>query len=244
LWCPQTPLGIQQNLSIEQQQVRLEKDDILVLLSDGVTDIRNSRGDCFGFERLRRFVKRNADLGSQELADRIYDHTVRFSAGELVDDFTIVVLKCTKNGEKTHVKEMVVINKPIAVNDVRRFVAEELKEAGFSKSDASDVLVAVCEAVTNSVLHGQSPDGENNNIRVGCFIEDSHLKIAISDRGIGYSPDLSTWRPPDLVRDRGRGIYLMQKLMDDVRFVARDRGATIILSKKLPNDAGSEDRWK
>ncbi|MHB8841872.1 MAG: GAF domain-containing protein [Candidatus Aquicultor sp.] len=242
LWSPQTPLGIQQNLFIEQQQVRLEKDDVLVLLSDGVTDIRNNKGDCFGFERLRRFVKRNPDLSAQELADRILEHTTRFSAGDLADDFTIVVLKCTKNGEKTDVKEMVVINKPIAVNDVRKFVGEELKTAGFDKNDSSDVLVSVCEAVTNSVLHGQSPDGENNNIRVGCFIQDSFFKVAISDSGIGYGPDLSAWRPPDLVRDRGRGIYLMQQLMDDVKFIARDRGATIILSKKLPNSDDSA-RW-
>jgi len=242
LWSPQTPLGIQQSLSIEQQQVRLDKGDMLVLLSDGVTDIRNNKGDCFGLERLRRFVKRNADLSAQELADRIYKHTVRFSAGELDDDFTIVVLKCTKNGEKTDVKEMVVINKPIAVNDVRRFVAEELKATGFDKPGSSDVLVAVCEAVTNSVLHGQSPDGEDNNIRVGCFIEDSFFKVAISDSGIGYNPNLSAWRPPDLVRDRGRGIYLMQRLMDDVKFVARDRGVTIILSRKLP-DSCDENRW-
>lgn len=153
-----------------------------------------------------------------------------------------MVLKCTKNGEKTDVKEMVVINKPIAVNDVRRFVAEELKATGFDKPGSSDVLVAVCEAVTNSVLHGQSPDGEDNNIRVGCFIEDSFFKVAISDSGIGYNPNLSAWRPPDLVRDRGRGIYLMQRLMDDVKFVARDRGVTIILSRKLP-DSCDENRW-
>lgn len=243
LWSPQTPLGIQQNLFIEQQQVRLGKGDVLVLLSDGVTDIRNNKGDCYGLERLRRLVKKNTELSSQDLADLIYDRTTRFSAGELVDDFTIVVLKCTKNGEKTHIKEMVVINRPIAVNDVRRFVARELKIAGFNKSDSSDVLVAVCEAVTNSVLHGQSPDGENNNIRVGCFVEGPYFKVAISDSGIGYNPDLSAWRPPDLVRDRGRGIYLMQQLMDDVRFVARDRGVTVILAKKLPGDSGSGDRW-
>jgi len=233
LWDPQTPLGIKQTLFIEQKQVRLGAGDILVLLSDGVTDIRNKRGDCFGFERLEAIIEKNASLSGQELTNLIYEKTIGFSTGELIDDFTIVVLKCTSNGKETPLNEFVVANKPIAVNDVRRFVAEELKKAGLPKSDISDVLVAVCEAVTNCVLHGQSPDGENNNIRVGCSLENSTFKVRISDNGIGYNPNLAEWRPPDLVRDRGRGIFLMQELVDNVEFTTTDRGAMVVLEKKL-----------
>jgi len=236
LWAPQTPLGIQQNLMIEQQQVKLGSGDVLVLLSDGVTDIRNSKGECFGFERLRRIVRKHADLGGQELANLIHEQTLKFAIGEFADDFTIVVLKCTKEGEEAPVKELVVANKPIAVNDVRRFVSAELKKTPFSRVDASDILVAVCEAVTNSVLHGQSPDGENNNIRITCSYESGNFKINISDNGIGYNPNLPEWHPPDLVRDRGRGIFLMQQLMDGVEFAADDRGATVTLTKKYKRE--------
>lgn len=242
LWTPQTPLGIQENLFIEQQQVKLKAGDVLVLLSDGVTDIRNHKGDCFGFQRLRRMVRRHSSLGAQELADLIYEKTMAFSAGELIDDFTIVVLKCTKQGEETSSREIVVANKPIAVNDVRRFVSAELKKAQVNKGEISDILVAVCEAVTNCVMHGQSPDGENNNIRVGCAIdEENNFLIKITDSGIGYNPNLAEWRPPDLVRDRGRGIFLMQELMDHVEFVPGDRGSSVIMTKRVHLD---KDRWE
>ncbi|MCL6472245.1 MAG: GAF domain-containing protein [Firmicutes bacterium] len=233
LWSPQTPLGIQQNLFIEQQQVKLRKGDILVLLSDGVTDMRNSRGDCYGFERLRRLVKKFAHLGSQELANLIFEQTVRFSTGDMIDDFTIVVLKCIKDIDEAPVKELVISNKPIAVTDARRFVAEALRETPISKADSSDILIAVCEAVTNCVLHGQSPDGEDNNIRVSCGLEHGYFKVTISDKGIGYNPNLTEWRPPDLIRDRGRGIYLMQQLMDEVQFIQGDRGVIVVLKKKV-----------
>ncbi len=238
LWSPQTPLGIQQNLFIEQQQVKLNKGDILVLLSDGVTDMRNSRGDCFGFERLRRIVKKNVHLGSQDIANLVYEQTINFSTGELVDDFTIVILKCTRDADIVPYKELVVANKPIAVTDARKFVAEAMKETPLTKSEASDVLVAICEAVTNSVLHGQSPDGEDNNIRISCVYENNRFKVMISDTGIGYNPNLSVWRPPDIIRDRGRGIYLMQQLMDDVQFIPGDRGLTVVLSKKTNSERG------
>jgi PAS domain S-box-containing protein len=234
LWAPQTPLGIQQNLFIEQQEIKLRMGDILVLLSDGVTDIRNNRGDCFGFDRLRRIIKRHAGLSSQELANLIYEKTMEFSAGDLIDDFTIVVLKCTKNGEQSNIKEFVVANKPIAVNDVRRFVATELKKLSLPKVDAGDILVAVCEAVTNCVMHGQSPDGENNNIGVSCSLEGNNFKVRISDNGIGYHPSISEWKAPDLEKDRGRGIYLMRELMDEVRFEPSDRGSAVVLVKRLP----------
>jgi sigma-B regulation protein RsbU (phosphoserine phosphatase) len=233
LWDPQTPLGIRENLSIDQKQVVLGTDDMLVLLSDGVTDIRNKHGECFGLDRLKRLVKRNSDLGAQRLADFIYKKTKDFSVGELTDDFTIVVLRCTKESKTAAVRELVVANKPIAVNDVRRYVSDELKKAGMGKNDISDVLVAVCEAVTNSVMHGQSPDGENNNIRVTCSVEDGRFDITITDNGIGYNPNLSEWRPPDLVRDRGRGIFLMQELLDELHFITNDRGTTVVLGKKI-----------
>ncbi|HEY3374232.1 MAG TPA: GAF domain-containing protein [Candidatus Aquicultor sp.] len=233
LWTPQTPLGIQENLFIEQQQVRLKTGDVLVLLSDGVTDLRNKKRECFGFQRLRKLVKQYAHLSAQELADLIFYTTVNYSTGELVDDFTIVVLKCTHEGIRTSEKEMVIANKPIAVNDVRRFVSTQLKSAHIAKHDISDILVAVCEAVTNSVMHGQSPDGENNNIQIKMDLKGDAFTIKITDSGIGYNPDLATWRPPDIVRDRGRGIFLMQELMDDVGFEAGDRGSTVTLVKKM-----------
>ena len=133
-----------------------------------------------------------------------------------------------------------VANKPVAVNDIRTFVKAELKRAKVVTADVSDILVAACEAVTNCVMHGQSPDGENNNIRVRCDLEDNAFTVAISDSGIGYNPNLSEWHPPDLVRDRGRGIYLMQELMDNVEFVPGDRGSTVVLTKNVLVD---KDRW-
>ncbi|MBS3909619.1 MAG: GAF domain-containing protein [Actinobacteria bacterium] len=233
LWDPQTPLGIRESLFVDQKQVVLGAGDVLVLLSDGVTDIRDKRGGCFGLDRLKRLVKKNVTLGAQRLTDLIYRRTIAFSAGELNDDFTIVVLKSTEEAKAPALSEFVVANKPVAVNDVRRFVAEELKKAGMPRIDTSDVLVAVCEAVTNSVMHGQSPDGENNNIRVTCALGDDCFKIRIADNGIGYNPNLAEWRPPDLIRDRGRGIFLMQELVDDIDFIATDRGTAVQLSKKI-----------
>jgi len=238
LWAPQMPLGIQQNLSIDQHEVRLKNGDILVLLSDGVTDIRNSQGNYFGLVRLRRIIRKYAHLSAQELAEEIFSHTMNFSAGELSDDFTIVVIKCTKTSEDIGVKELVISNKPIAVNDARKFIANALKEKNVDEEILSDILVAACEAVTNCVLHGQSPDGLDNNIRIRCSFEGTDFKLMVTDNGIGYHPNLSEWRPPDLVRDRGRGIYLMKKLMDKVEFLAGNRGATIVLTKNILRKRG------
>lgn len=235
LWSPQIPLGIQQELFIEQHQVRLKTGDILVLLSDGVTDTMNSKRECFGLDRLKRLVKKHSELNGQQIADMIYKQTIEFSTGELNDDFTIVVLKCTDDGrDEKSVREIVIANKPVAVNDVRKFISRELKHAKLSIGDTGDILVAACEAVTNCVLHGQSPDGENNDIRVKCISKNDLFRVEISDNGIGYNPNLLEWRPPDLVRDRGRGIFLMQNLMDKVEFLVGDRGTTVVLEKALP----------
>ncbi len=80
--------------AFEERQVSLRLGDVLVLYSDGVTDMRNGAGEFFGRESVARLVSTLRTYDAERLANSIY-HVVRQhrGPGESFDDFTLLVIK-------------------------------------------------------------------------------------------------------------------------------------------------------
>ncbi len=76
--------------------VPLERDDCLVLYTDGVTETLNSEGDEFGLERMMQAVRASASKGAQAIVNRIIDD-VRDFTGSIPqnDDITLIAIRKT-----------------------------------------------------------------------------------------------------------------------------------------------------
>ena len=57
---PDLPLGIAPEVQYAEHTFRLELGDRMTLLSDGVVEARDARGDLFGFERTRAISAQSA----------------------------------------------------------------------------------------------------------------------------------------------------------------------------------------
>ena len=74
--------------------VRMEKDSLLLLFSDGIFERTNTSGIQYGFERLKDLVKNNFGKSSKEIINIIFDDVKKFGNNKsLEDDATIVILK-------------------------------------------------------------------------------------------------------------------------------------------------------
>jgi phosphoserine phosphatase len=72
----------------------LEPGDLLVLLSDGIYEYCNPRGEQFGEERVMEFVAAHRHLRMEPLADALLAELQRFAAGApQEDDITVVLVK-------------------------------------------------------------------------------------------------------------------------------------------------------
>ena len=82
-----------------------------------------------------------------------------------------------------------------------------------------NVLIATIEAANNAILHGNKLD-ENKNVDILFKVEDSKLKIVVKDQGIGFDyaniPDPTS--PENIEKINGRGVFLMEKLSDEIFF--------------------------
>jgi phosphoserine phosphatase RsbU/P len=88
------PLGIYEDVSYDEWGVTLDRGDILVFHSDGITETTNSEGQFFGNQRLRKLIEEQHPLGAAELADFILREVDWFAqSAPLSDDRTLVVLK-------------------------------------------------------------------------------------------------------------------------------------------------------
>jgi serine phosphatase RsbU (regulator of sigma subunit) len=89
-------LGLFDTASYESGAFRLDKGDILVVYSDGLTDAQDPRQEMFGEERLLKIIRQQAPSGSHALQRQFLDDIAEFTQGmPQPDDITFVVVeKC------------------------------------------------------------------------------------------------------------------------------------------------------
>jgi len=125
------------------------------------------------------------------------------------------------------------------IKAVDALVAEVAASAGFDADSTQDVQIAVREAVTNAIVHGNGKD-ESRRVRLQIAVSSASLEVRVQDQGRGFDPgDVPDPRAPEnLCRSCGRGILFMRSLMDEVRFRrTADAGTQVILRKRRAHAA-------
>ncbi|MGA3017026.1 MAG: SpoIIE family protein phosphatase [Bryobacteraceae bacterium] len=89
-------LGLFDTASYESGAFRLDKGDILVVYSDGLTDAQNPQEEMFGEDRLQNLIRQEAPSGSHALEQKFLNDIAEFTQGmPQPDDITFVVVeKC------------------------------------------------------------------------------------------------------------------------------------------------------
>ena len=72
-------------------------------------------------------------------------------------------------------------------------------------------------------------------MKIHAQIEDSKLLIKIKDEGKGFDPTTlpDPTQPENLLKDSGRGVFLMKVYMDDVKYNVTPTGLETILVLKI-----------
>jgi len=111
----------------------------------------------------------------------------------------------------------------------RHIVVDALRELGVVEDCINDIAVAQSEACTNVVDHS----GPGDEYEVKVEICDDRCVISVVDTGRGFDSSHASG-PIDLGAERGRGIQLMQALVDEVHFVSdAESGTAVRLEKAL-----------
>ena len=87
-------LGVSPDAKYEQGSVRIEPGDLLILFTDGVTEVMDSEDLEFGENRLLDLVLRHLDAPLEQLVDGIFEELAAFRGERaLEDDVTLVLAR-------------------------------------------------------------------------------------------------------------------------------------------------------
>ena len=111
-------------------------------------------------------------------------------------------------------------------------ISEILREMGFDAETSEQVNLAVIEAGTNAIKHGNKEDA-NKRASFEFIINQDRLTVVIQDEGIGFERETvaDPLDPVNLLKSNGRGIFLMEACMDKVTYEASGTIVTMVKYK-------------
>ena len=118
---------------------------------------------------------------------------------------------------------------------VDEYIERKLRRLGVDEDKLADIAVSVSEAVTNAVMHGNKND-LNKNVTINLKADSSCVEITVEDEGHGFVPECinSPIETKNLLKETGRGIFILKSLMDKVEFTVQPkRGTTVKMTKFL-----------
>ncbi len=121
------------------------------------------------------------------------------------------------------------------LDEIRTQVAQEARADGFSEKAVYAIQLAADEAASNIIEHAY--EGRSDGwFEMDLEFTKGRLIITFVDHGKSF--DINKVSPPDVKADLserkigGLGIYLMHKLMDDVKYKSSGSGNTLTLTKR------------
>lgn len=107
-----------------------------------------------------------------------------------------------------------------------------------SDIDEMNLRISLEEALTNAIEHGYKDFDKYGQVIVGCLIMGDFFIIAVDDKGQGFDREKVLERikqvPLNPYSDRGRGIFLISELMDELSVESSGKGSVFFMVKSLP----------
>jgi len=109
----------------------------------------------------------------------------------------------------------------------------------FDDEAVEQANLAIIEAGTNAILHGNSND-PNKRVYFQFLLSEDKLTVAVKDEGKGFNPDgvPNPLDPENLLNTTGRGIFLMRTLMDEISY--NQNGTEVQMVKYKFNERDKE----
>ena len=118
------------------------------------------------------------------------------------------------------------------VPEIQDFVIKKISK--FIPSEKSDaVLLAISEAISNGIKHGNKSD-ENKKLKIIIELSDEAVFITVQDEGKGFKFDSvpDPTNPENIMKESGRGIFIMRNVADNLSYEFTNEGTKTILEIK------------
>lgn len=229
-----TALGLVDELEVSDTTVHLGPGDLLVLTTDGVLEARYPDGKVVGADFLDDLVRGHAPDGAEAVAGAIERAVLAIGGGRARDDVAVLVAEIAGDGARPDAApsspsapshEPFNERYPAMVESVtaaRRAVAGWFGGQRLAGERVSDLLLAITELTTNAVRAARSA------VDVRCWLTDDAVMAEVTDDGPGFDSAIPRHvRELDLLAERGRGLFLVDALVDECTIESGANGTIV-----------------
>lgn len=126
------------------------------------------------------------------------------------------------------------VSSPNEIIKVEEFLEGINERLRLGDTRYNKLLVATTEAVNNGIIHGNKRD-PLKKVTLTFEVNNASLTVQVQDEGVGVNPDAlpNPLAEENLLRENGRGVFLMRSLMDSVEFERLPRGAKVVMRMAL-----------
>jgi anti-sigma regulatory factor (Ser/Thr protein kinase)/putative methionine-R-sulfoxide reductase with GAF domain len=211
------PLGSVRRPQYDEVHVEVAPGSLLVLFTDGLVERAGESLDK-GFARLQGALAGAPPEDPQELCERAID--VLLPEGPKTDDVAMLTIGVIPFADPLEVR---LPADPDSMPLLRRVIRRWLSEVGATEQEIGEIALATSEACANAIEHAYSPISAEFLVRA-TRAAPGEVLVTVSDRG--------QWRAPRGV-NRGRGLLLMEGLMDSVEVDRQVHGTAVRLARRL-----------
>ena len=233
-------IGGMAGVSYKDYELKLKPGSKLFLYSDGVPEAMNPEGVLFGLERTLDALNREPDGTPKQILENVQQAITDFS-GEApqFDDITMmcVVYAGVAMQQDGEVQEMTTDALVENIEPVTEFVVRKLEQMRCPSKARMQIEVMVDEVFGNIVRYAYPDKVGSVTIRMEEVIDPRGILIEFEDAGTPYNPlereDPDVTLPSEERQIGGLGIYLVKKLMDEVRYEYRSGKNVLSIRKNM-----------
>lgn len=119
------------------------------------------------------------------------------------------------------------------VEKVEELTEKVLTHTKFKDEERDSIAIAVTEAVNNAIIHGNKRDPKKS-VYVHIKVYEEAIEITVRDEGNGFNPDkvADPLAPENILKESGRGVFILKSLMDEVVFDFASGGTALTMRKR------------
>ncbi len=136
--------------------------------------------------------------------------------------------------ESVQTYTLVLQSDPKQVVQVEEFLEKLNRAICLNEAQFNKLLVATTEAVNNGIIHGNKRDS-SKKVTLTCQVNHQTLTVKVRDEGPGVNPETipDPLAEENLLRENGRGVFLMRSLMEEIDFEKFPGGSAVIMKMKI-----------
>lgn len=227
-----------EGITYTENRLQLNKNDTLLLFTDGITEADNINQELFGDARLEKLFHEQRFESMEELTMHIVETTHTFEGlNRQADDITVLAFNYA--GQKTAIEQSFQIEIGNELQSIE-LVTEQFMEFARKNDMVPKVTTPICMALddllANIIAHGYEDDLHHLiNIKVS-LVRDS-VVVVIKDDGLPFNPFNKSGPDTNLSLEErqigGLGIFLVKNVIDETYYNRHVNKNVITLVKKI-----------